>query len=114
MAISDLLNTDPFKQDVKTYVELPYDLNLLRGWQRDQLKLLRKLCDHKMVNGAQMANASGTAIRSSEFGGKMTALTRAKLMVKAGREKDGNNLYQLNEKKVERNKLSDFLKEMDI
>jgi hypothetical protein len=73
-----------------------------------------KLCDFKTVNGALMANASGTAVKSPEFGGKLTALTRAKLMVKAGRDTDGNNLYQLNEKRIYRITLKEFLEGLDI
>lgn len=113
VTLGNLLKSNKKIEKKQNYIE-DFNLNSLRGWQREQLKLLKKLVDYRIVNGAAMANASGTAVKSSEFGGKITALTRAGLMVKAGREKDGNNVYQLNENKVERKTLKDFLEKLGI
>ena len=96
-----------------TYINL-FDLNLLRGWKREQLKILKKLATSTVVSQAMMANASGTAVRTPELGGKLTALTRADLMLKAGKDKDGQFLWQLNEEKVEKKTLKDFLEKLDI
>jgi NADH dehydrogenase FAD-containing subunit len=49
-----------------------------------------------------------------EAGGKITALTRADLIVKAGRDDNGQWLWQLNEDRVDRQRLLDFLEKLDI
>lgn len=112
VTLRDLTKSDKSHPN-KNYLE-EFDINLLRGWQREQLKLLKKLVDHRTVNGVAMANASGTHVKSSEFGGKMTALSRAELMVKAGKDENGTHVWQLNEDKVDRKKLKDFLEKLDI
>lgn len=91
-----------------------YDLNLLRGWQRDQLKLLKEFSANRLVSQTRLSGASGMRQGSHELGGKLTALTRADLIVKAGRDENGQWMWQLNEDKVDRDRLQDFLKKLEI
>ncbi len=91
-----------------------YDLNLLRGWKRDQLKLLKEFTLKPIVSQSLMSTASGATIGSHELGGKITALTRANLIEKVGRDEDGSFLWRLNESVVDKNKLKEFLVDLDI
>lgn len=97
----------------KQYVD-PYDLNLLRGWKRSQLKLLKLFTKMDDVSQPYMAMASGSMIGSPELGGKMTALTRANLIRKAGIDDDGYQCWQLNEDKVDKNYLEEMLESLHI
>lgn len=94
--------------------EKSYNLNLLRGWQRSQLKLLKEFTVNTLVSQTRMAGASGTAVQSHELGGKITALTRADLIQKAGKDENGQWLWQLNEQKIERQSLKEFLDSLHI
>lgn len=91
-----------------------FNLNLLRGWQRTQLRMLQELADKIVVPQSRLANASGSTVGSHELGGKMTALTRSELMIKAGKDENGQTLWQLNEDKVKRETLGDFLKSLHL
>ena len=91
-----------------------FDLNLLRGWQRSQLKLLKEFTNNRLLNQARLSGASGMRQGSHELGGKLTALTRADLIVKAGRDEKGQWLWQLNEEKVDRKRLLDFIEKLGI
>lgn len=91
-----------------------YNLDLLRGWQRSQLKLLKEFATNQLLNSARLSGASGLRPGTHEFGGKLTALTRAKLIVKAGKDEQGQMIWQLNEDEVDRQKLLDFLKRIDV
>jgi hypothetical protein len=91
-----------------------YDLNLLRGWQRSQLKLLKLFTKMNQVSQYAMSNVSGSIIGSPELGGKITALTRAHLIEKVGKDDDGTQLWQLNENKVEKSSLENFLDKLKI
>jgi len=91
-----------------------FNLNLLRGWQRSQLRMLQELTNKVIVPQAHLANASGSPVGSHELGGKMTALTRSELMIKAGKDENGQILWQLNEDKVKKETLGDFLKSLHL
>jgi len=91
-----------------------YNVNLLRGWQRSQLKMLGEFTKVNLVPQAHLANVSGSPVGSHELGGKMTALTRAELIQKAGKDENGQWLWQLNEDKVDRETLGDFLKSLHL
>lgn len=91
-----------------------YDLSLLRGWQRSQLKLLNQFTKTVLVPQTRLSNASGSPVGSHELGGKLTALTRAKLIQKAGKDENGQWLWQLNEETTKRETLQDFLKSIGI
>ncbi len=91
-----------------------YNLNLLRGWQRSQLKLLGEFTVNNLVPQTILANASGSTVGSHELGGKLTALTRAKLIQKAGRDENGQWLWQLNEDQTDKETLKDFLESLGI
>jgi hypothetical protein len=91
-----------------------YDLNLLRGWQRSQLKLLKRFTKIENVSQYVMSNVSGSAVHSHELGGKITPLTRAGLIEKAGRDDDGTQLWKLNEDKVDKSSLEKFLDKLNI
>jgi hypothetical protein len=91
-----------------------FNLDLLRGWQRSQLKLLGEFTIHDLVPQSLMGNASGTNVGSAELGGKITALTRAGLIQKAGKDENGQWLWQLNEQKVEKTDLKKFLDSIGI
>jgi len=96
------------------YTDSLYDLNLLRGWQRSQLKLLKQFTKMEYVSQSFMANVSGSAIHSHELGGKITPLTRAGLIEKIGRDDDGTQLWKLNEDRVEKSTLEKFLEKLNI
>ena len=91
-----------------------FNLNLLRGWQRSQLKLLSKFTINNTVPQTMLANASGSPVGSHELGGKLTALTRSGLIQKAGRDDNKQWLWQLNEEKTDKETLKNFLKSLDI
>lgn len=90
-----------------------YNLDLLRGWQRSQLKLLKEFAINPWITQTRISGASGMRPGSHAIGGKITALTRAKLIVKAGKDDNGQMTWQLNEEEVDRQKLLDFLKRID-
>ena len=113
VTLGQILKNKEKAEKQTTYVDL-FDLNLLRGWKREQLKILKKLATSTVVSQTMMANASGTAIRTPELGGKLTALTRANLMLKAGKSEEGQYLWQLNEEKIDKKKLRDFLERLGI
>ena len=91
-----------------------FNISLLRGWQRSQLELLGVFAVHDLVSQAHMSNASGATAGSAELGGKITALTRAGLIQKAGKDDNGQWMWQLNEQKVEKNDLKNFLDSIGI
>jgi hypothetical protein len=91
-----------------------YNLNLLRGWQRSQLKLLGEFTVNSLVPQSMLANASGSPVGSHELGGKITALTREGLIQKAGRDENGQWLWQLNEEKTDKETLKGFLESLGI
>lgn len=91
-----------------------YNLNLLRGWQRSQLKLLGQFTKAVIVPQTMLSVASGSTVGSHELGGKLTALTRAGLIQKAGKDDNNQWLWQLNEEKTDKETLKDFLKSLDI
>jgi hypothetical protein len=95
-------------------VDDKYNLNLLRGWQRSQLKLLGQFTKTVVVPQTMLSTASGSTVGSHELGGKITALTRAGLIQKAGKDDNGQWLWQLNEDKTDKETLKDFLKSLDI
>jgi hypothetical protein len=95
------------------YVD-PYNLDLLRGWKRSQLKLLKLFTKMDYVSQPYMAMASGSMLGSPELGGKMTALTRADLIQKVGVDDDGYQCWQLNEDRVNKQTLRDLLDSMSI
>lgn len=91
-----------------------FNLSLLRGWQRSQLKLLKEFTLSPFISQTKLSNVSGSPVGSHELGGKITALTRADLIVKAGKDDDSQWLWQLNEEKVEKQTLKDFLESLGI
>lgn len=92
-----------------------YNLNLLRGWQRSQLKLLHEFAIKDLVNQTRISGASGLppGTHFQQLGGKITALSRAKLIEKVGRDDNGQMVWKLNEDEVDRQHLLDFLKRID-
>lgn len=86
-----------------------YNLDLLRGWKREQLKLLREFAFQDIISQTRISGASGMRPGSQALGGKITALTRANLIEKAGRDDSGSYVWKLNEDNVDRKKLLDFL-----
>ena len=99
--------------DTSTFEE-KYNLNLLRGWQRSQLKLLKEFTLQPLVSQTKMSGASGSPVKSHELGGKITALTRANLIQKAGRDDNGQWMWQLNEEFIAKKALLEFLESMGI
>lgn len=91
-----------------------YNVNLLRGWQRSQLKLLKEFVTNDLVSQTRLSGASGLRAGSHVLGGKMTALARAGLIVKAGKDDDNNWLWQLNEKRIDRKTVQNLLDEIKI
>lgn len=91
-----------------------YNTSLLRGWQRSQLKLLKEFATNNLVSQTKLSGASGYPVGSHELGGKITALSRAELIQKAGKDENGQSLWQLNEDKVDRESLLDILEKMQV
>lgn len=89
------------------------DLNILRGWQRSQLKLLKEFASKPFISQLRLSGVSGLRQGSHEIGGKITALTRSNLIIKAGRDENGQ-VWQLNEDKVNRKRLLDFIKKIGV
>lgn len=94
--------------------EEKFNLNLLRGWQRSQLKLLKEFTIEPLISQTMMSTASGATVGSHELGGKITALTRANLIQKAGKDNNGQWLWQLNEERVEKTELQRFIESLGI
>lgn len=91
-----------------------YDLNLLRGWKRDQLKLLQEFAVNDIVSQTRISGASGMAQGSQALGGKITSLTRANLIKKVGKDEDGKYMWKLNELTVNKKTLIEFLDQFDL
>lgn len=91
-----------------------YNLNLLRGWKRSQLRLLREFAVESIMSQARLSGASGMAQGSTSLGGWITPFTRANLIEKVGRDEDGNYIWKLNELKVEKKTLLEFLDQFDL
>jgi hypothetical protein len=91
-----------------------YNLNLLRGWKRDQLRLLKKFAEESILSQAMLSGASGMARGSRALGGKITPLVRANLIKKVGRDKDGNYVWTLDENTVDRKTLVSYLDEFNL
>ena len=91
-----------------------YNLALLRGWQRSQLKLLKEFTFKDLVPQTKLSNASGSPVGSHALGGKLTALTRADLIQKAGKDDNGQWLWQLNQDKVNKTELQKLLADIGI
>ena len=91
-----------------------YNYALLRGWRRDQLYLLKELTERPLISQTMISGASGLRPGSFEIGGKITALARAKLIQKAGRDDNGQMLWQLNEELVDRKNLREFLETLNL
>lgn len=92
----------------------PYNLNLLRGWQRSQLKLLKEFATNVILDQTMLSGASGMPAGSHALGGKLTALTRSGLIMQAGKDDNDQSVWQLNEKRVDKTTLLDLLNEMKI
>lgn len=78
------------------------------------MQLLKELTKRPLVSQIMISGASGLRPGSYEIGGKITALSRAKLIQKAGRDENGQMLWQLNEERVDRKNLMDFLDTLNI
>lgn len=90
-----------------------FNMFVLRGWQRSQLELLKQFAISPLVSQTKLSHVSGSPVRSHQLGGKITPLTRANLILKAGKD-DKGQCWQLNEEKIERKTLLDFLESMGI
>ena len=99
---------------VKQGEKQKYDLNKLRGWQRDQLKLLKEFATKPLVSQTILSGASGLRAGSHALGGKMTALTRNNLITKAGKDKKESWYWQLNDDEIDPKELKKFLKKLGI
>ena len=91
-----------------------YNLNLLRGWKRDQLKLLREFAVNDIVSQTRISGASGMAQGSQALGGKITPLTRANLIKKVGRDGEGHYVWKLDEDTVNRKTLISYLDDFEL
>ena len=92
----------------------PFNINTLRGWQRSQLKLLKEFVINKFLNQTKISGASGYPAGSNALGGKITALTRAGLIEKAGKDDEGQYLWKFNDKRADRKTIQGLLDDMDI
>lgn len=91
-----------------------YDLNALRGWQKSNLGLLKVFSENIVVSPSMISGASGSPIGSQQYGGKLTPLVRNELIVKAYKDDGGSFAWQLNEDKVNRSELKEFLNKIGI
>ena len=112
MSLEDL---DELRKQIRESTETDeYDMNLLRGWQRTQLKLLKEFALRPFIDQTRISGASGMRAGSHAMGGKLTALTRAKLIEKAGKDEQGKMQWQLNHEKVNRKRLLDFIDKLGV
>ncbi len=95
-------------------VDDKYNLNLLRGWKRDQLKLLREFAVESILSQARLSGASGMRQGSHALGGKITPLVRANLIKKVGRDGEGQYMWKLDENTVNRKTLVSYLDDFDL
>ena len=91
-----------------------YNLNLLRGWKRDQLRLLKEFAFEDIITQNRISGASGMRQGTQALGGKITALTRANLIEKVGRDDNGQYVWKLNERVVDRDKLQNLLESFNL
>jgi hypothetical protein len=90
-----------------------YNLDLLRGWQRSQIKLLKEFAANNFVSQTRISGASGMVQGSHALGGKLTALTRSKLIEKVGKDENGQ-VWKLNDEQVDRQRLLDFIDKLGV
>lgn len=95
-------------------IDEEFDLNILRGWQKSQLELLKTFAINPIVPQTMISGASGSPVSSNQLGGKITPLVRHDLIVKAYKDTDGRNVWQLNEDRVERETLLDFISKLGL
>lgn len=91
-----------------------FNVKLLRGWSRSQLKLLKTFVTNSFVDQTLISGASGYHAGSHGIGGKITPFVRADLITKAGKDENGQMTWQLNEKKVDKKTIKDLLDDMNI
>lgn len=91
-----------------------YNLTLLRGWKRNQLKLLREFAIQGTLSQTRLSGASGMRQGSQALGGKITPLVRANFIVKIGRDGDGNYMWKFNENTAGSKTLVRYLDEFDL
>ncbi len=91
-----------------------YNLNLLRGWKRDQLKLLQEFAVESIVSQARLSGVSGMRQGSQALGGKITSLVRANLIKKVGRDGKGQYMWKLDEDTVNRKTLITYLEDFNL
>lgn len=92
----------------------PFIVNSLRGWQRSQLKILKEFITNDFLTQTKISGASGYPCGSNALGGKITPLVRAGLIEKAGKDDNGQFVWQFNEKKADKKTIQDLLDEMNI
>ena len=95
-------------------VDDKYNLNLLRGWKRDQLRLLQVFAFEKIITQSRLSGASGMRRGSHALGGKITPLVRASLIKKVGRDGEGQYMWKLDEDTVNRKTLISYLDDFDL
>ena len=91
-----------------------YNLTLLRGWKRNQLKLLREFAVQGTLSQTRLSGVSGMRQGSQALGGTITPLVRANLIVKIGRDEDGNYMWKFNENAAGSKTLVSYLDEFDL
>ena len=91
-----------------------YELNLLRGWKRDQLRLLQEFAKESILSQARLSGVSGMTQGSQALGGKITPLVRANLIKKVGRDGNGNFVWTLDENTVDRKTLTSYLDDFNL
>ena len=91
-----------------------YNLELLRGWRRNQLRILQEFALNKTVSQVRLSGVSGVRAGSHALGGKITPLVRANLIRKAGRDGEDNYVWALNEDEVDREDLVTYLDHFDL
>ena len=95
-------------------IETVFDLESLRNWNRSQLKLLKIFVRNDLVTQKMLAGATGMTPKSNALGGKITALSRSGLILKAGKDESGEWLWQLNDNKVKKDDLQLFLEKLGV
>ena len=78
------------------------------------MALLKLFAEKPVITQTYISGASGLRPGSFEMGGKITALARSKLIQKAGRDENGQMMWQLNEKRVNREELEKLLDSLDL
>ena len=94
------------------------DINDLKTWNLEQLKLLKPFVSGLIINPQKLSTISGSQVSSNELGARLSSIRRFKidgrsLIEPAGRTDNGLR-WKLNESVVSRTDLAKVLEDIGI